>query len=132
MIKYLILLLLALIVFPIVILFAKKIDIKTKLMFLVGGFIIAFLGLVVHSTLSFYYSLLIMIGLIFAGAVLLTKQLEKQKLVEEDSRSFVSQPIQPVMEKPTSNAQVELELAPTTVTEVKNDDWLKPSKKEDQ
>ena len=76
--------------------------------------------------------MLIIIGLIFAGAVLLTKQLEKQKLVEEDSRSFVSQPIQPVMEKPTSNAQVELELAPTTVTEVKNDDWLKPSKKEDQ
>ena len=55
MIKYLILLLLALIVFPIVILFAKKIDIKTKLMFLVGGFIIAFLGLVVHSTLRFFY-----------------------------------------------------------------------------
>ncbi|WP_017381167.1 hypothetical protein [Paenisporosarcina sp. TG-14] len=131
MIKYLILLLLALIVFPIVILFVKKIELKTKLMFLVGGLLIALLGLLVQSTLSFYYALLIMIGLIFAGAVLLTKQLEKQKLAEE-TRSFVSQPIQQVKEKPTTKAQVELELAPTTVTEVKNDDWLKPSKKEVQ
>lgn len=128
MIKYLILLLLALIVFPIVILFLKKIELKTKLMFLVGGFLIALLGLLVQSTLSFYYALLIMIGLIFAGAVLLTKQLEKQKLAEE-THHFVSQP---VMEKPTTKAQVELELAPTTVNEVNNDDWLKPSKKEDQ
>lgn len=130
MIKYLILILLALIVFPIVILFAKKIELKTKLMFLIGGFTIAFLGLLVQSTLSFYYALLIMIGLVFAGAVFLTKQLEKQKLADEDSRSFVSQPIQPVMEKPTTNAQVALELAPTTETENNNDDWLKPSKKE--
>ena len=130
MIKYLILLLLAFIVFPIVILFVKKIELKMKLIFLVGGFIIAFLGLVVQSTLSYYYAMLIMIGLIFAGAVLLTKQLEKQKLADEDSRSFVSQPIQPVMEKPTTNAQVALELAPTTETENNNDDWLKPSKKE--
>ena len=132
MIKYLILLLLALIVFPIVILFLKKIELKTKLMFLVGGFLIALLGLLVQSTLSFYYALLIMIGLIFAGAVLLTKQLEKRKLVEEETHHFVSKPIQPVMEKPTTKAQVELELASTTVTEVTNDDWLKPSKKEDK
>ena len=128
--KYLILLLIALIVFPLVILFAKKIDLKTKLMFLVGGLIIAFLGLVVQSTLSFYYALLIMIGLIFVGAVLFTKQLESQKLAEDENHLFVSQPIKPVMEKPTSNAQVALELAPTTETEIKNDDWLKPSKKE--
>ncbi|QBP40762.1 hypothetical protein [Paenisporosarcina antarctica] len=132
MINYLILLLLALIVFPIVILFIKKIDLKTKLMFLVGGLLIALLGLLVQSTLSFYYALLIMIGLIFAGAVLLTKQLEKQKLEEVETHRSVSQPIPPVLEKPTTKAQVELELAPTTVTEVKNDDWLKPSKKEDQ
>ena len=132
MIKFLILLLLALIVFPIVILFVKKIELKTKMMFLLGGFLIALLGLLIQSTLSFYYAILIIFGLTFAGAVLLTKQLEKQKLAEEDSHSFVSQPIQPVMEKPTTNAQVELELAATTVTEVKNDDWLKPSKKEDQ
>lgn len=128
--NYLILLLIALIVFPIVILFAKKIDLKTKLMFLLSGFLIALLGLLVQSTLSLYYALLIMIGLIFAGTVLLTKQLEKQKLAEEENHRFVSQPIQPVMKNLTSNAQVELELAPTTVTEVKNDDWLKPSKKE--
>ena len=130
MIKYLILLMIALIVSPLVILFVKKINIKTKLMFLVGGFIIAFLGLLVQSTLSFYYAILIMFGLIFAGAVLLTKQLEKQKLAEQDSSSFVSPPIQPVMEKPTPNAQVALELAPTTENENINDDWLKPSKKE--
>jgi hypothetical protein len=101
-------------------------------MFLAGGFLIAFLGLLVQSSLSFYYALLLMIGLIFAGAVLLTKQLEKQKLVEEESHSFVPPPIQPKMEKPTTDAQVALELAPTTVTEIQNDDWLKPSKKEDQ
>lgn len=132
MIKYLILLLLALIVFPIVILFVKKIDLKTKLIFLVGGFLIAFLGLLVQSSLSFYYALLIMVGMIFAGAVLLTKQLEKQKLVEEESHSFVPHTIQSTMEKPTTDAQVALEHAPTTVTEIQNDNWLKPSKKEDQ
>jgi hypothetical protein len=127
MIKYLILLLLALIVFPIVILFAKKIELKTKLMFLIGGGIIALLGLLVQSTLSFYYSWLMMIGMIFVGAVLLTKQLEKQKL--EESLSFVSQPIQPINEKPIQ-AQVKAKPITTPVAEIKNDDWLKPAKKE--
>jgi hypothetical protein len=129
MIKYLILLLLALIVFPIVILFAKKIELKTKLMFLIGGGIIALLGLLVQSTLSFYYSWLMMIGMIFVGAVLLTKQLEKQKLDEEESLSFVSQPIQPINEKPIQ-AQVKAKPITTPVAEIKNDDWLKPAKKE--
>lgn len=120
---------LALIVFPIVILFAKKIDLKTKLMFLVGGVIIALLSLAVQTTLSFYYALLIMLGLSFVGAVLLTKQLEKQKLAEEESLSFVSQPIQPINERPIQ-AQEKPKPVTTSVAEIKNDDWLKPSKKE--
>ena len=141
MIKYLILLLLALIVFPIVILFVKKIDLKTKLIFLVGGFLIALLGLLVQSALSFYYALLIIIGLTFASAVVFTKQFETQKLAEEEAHIYVPKNIKEAVEKPTQSyaepkptfkAQVELELAPTTVTEVNNDDWLKPTKKEDQ
>ena len=141
MIKYLILLLLALIVFPIVILFVKKIELKTKLMFLVGGFLIALLGLLVQSTLSFYYALLIIIGLTFVVAVVFTKQFETRKLAEEEAHIYVPKNIKEAVEKPTQSygqpkptikAQVELELAPTTVTEVNNDDWLKPSKKEDQ
>ena len=74
MIKFLILLLVAFTVFPIVIAILKNVELKTKLMFLIAGFIISFLGLVVQSTLSFYYALLIMIGSVFAGAVLLTNQ----------------------------------------------------------
>ena len=141
MIKYLILLLLALIVFPIVILFVKKIELKTKLMFLVGGFLIALLGLLVHSTFSFYYALLIIIGLTFVVAVVFTKQFETQKLAEEEAHIYVPKNIKEAVEKPTQSygqpkptikTQVELELAPTTVTEVKNDDWLKPTIKGDQ
>ena len=141
MIKYLILLLLALIVFPIVILFVKKIELKTKLMFLVGGFLIALLGLLVQSTLSFYYAILIIFGLTFAGAVVFTKQFESQKLAEEEAHIYVPKNIKEAVEKPpqsygqpkpTIKTQVELELAPTTVTEVKNDDWLKPTIKGDQ
>ena len=137
--KYLILLLIALIVFPIVILFVKKIELKTKLMFLVGGFLIALLGLLVQSTLSFYYALLIIIGLTFAGAVVFTKQFETQKLAEEEAHIYVPKNIKEAVEKPTQsygqpkptpNAQVALELAPTTENENNNDDWLKPSKKE--
>ncbi|HLG27075.1 MAG TPA: hypothetical protein VI423_04760 [Paenisporosarcina sp.] len=133
MIKYLILLLLALIVFPVVILFVKKIDFKTKLMFLIGGFLIALLGLLAQSSLSFYYALLIMIGLIFAGAVILTKKIETQRLAEEEAHIYVPQSIKEAVEKPT-----EAYVASTTMTttkpetENKNDDWLKPSKKEDQ
>ena len=131
MIKYLILLLLALIVFPIVILFAKKIDLKTKLMFLVGGLLIALLGLLVQSSLSFYYAILVMIGLIFAGAVIFTKMIETQRLAEEEAHIHVPQSIKEAIEKPT-----EAYVASTTMTttkhetENKNDDWLKPSKKE--
>ena len=143
MIKYLILILLALIVFPIVILFVKKIELKAKLMFLVGGFLIALLGLLVQSTLSFYYALLIIVGLTFVVAVVFTKQFETQKLAEEEAHIYVPKNIKEAVEKPTQSygepkpkppikAQVELELAPTTVTEVNNDDWLKPTKKEDQ
>lgn len=139
--KFLMLILVALIVFPIVILFVKKVDLKTKLMFLTGGLLIALLGLLVQSTLSFYYALLIMIGLTFAGAVVFTKQFETQKLAEEEAHIYVPKNIKEAVEKPTQSyvgpkptnkAQVELELASTTVTEVKNDDWLKPSKKENQ
>ena len=141
MIKYLTLLLLTLIVFPIVILFVKKIELKTKMMFLVGGFLIALLGLLVQSTLSFYYALLIIIGLTFVVAVVFTKQFETQKLAEEEAHIYVPKNIKEAVEKPsksygepkpTMKAQVELELAPTTETEVNNDDWLKPTKKEDQ
>lgn len=141
MIKYLILLLLALIVFPIVILFEKKIELKTKMMFLVGGFLIALLGLLVQSTLSFNYAILIIIGLTFVVAVVFTKQLETQKLAEEEAHIYVPKNIKETVEKPTQSyvpptpttkAQVELELAPTIETENNNDDWLKPSKKEDQ
>jgi len=141
MIKYLILLLLALIVFPIVILFVKKVELKTKLMFLLGGFLIALLGLLVQSTLSFYYALLIIVGLTFVVAVVFTKQFETQKLAEEEAHIYVPKNIKEAVEKPTQSyvepkptfkAQVELELASTTVTEVNNDDWLKPTKKEDQ
>ena len=141
MIKYLILILLALIVFPIVILFVKKIELKAKLMFLVGGFLIALLGLLVQSTLSFYYALLIIFGLTFVVAVVFTKQFETQKLAEEEAHIYVPKNIKEAVEKPTQSydepkptikAQVELELAPTTETELNNDDWLKPTKKEDQ
>lgn len=126
--KFIMLILVALILFPIVILFAKKIDLKTKLMFLVGGLIIAFLGLVVQSTLSFYYALLIMIGLIFVGAVFFTKQFESQKLADEEAHIYVPQTIKEAIEKPTQQYVVP---TPTpAAAEIKNDDWLKPSKKE--
>lgn len=127
MIKFLILILVALIVFPIVILFIKKIDLKTKLMFLIGGFLIALLGLLVQSSLSLYYSVLIMVGLIFTGAVLLTKQLEKQKLVEQESPVYMPQSTQVTVEKP-----VQPYVASKPVVEIQTEDWLSPSKKEDQ
>jgi len=126
--NFIMLILVALIVFPIVILFVKNIDIRTKLMFLVGGLIIAFLGLVVQSTLSFYYAFLIMIGLIFVGAVFFTKQFESQKLAEEEAHIYVPQNIKEAIEKPTQQYVVP---TPTpAAAEIKNDDWLKPSKKE--
>ncbi len=94
-----------------------------------------------HSTFSFYYALLIIIGLTFVVAVVFTKQFETQKLAEEEAHIYVPKNIKEAVEKPTQSygqpkptikTQVELELAPTTVTEVNNDDWLKPTKKEDQ
>lgn len=134
--KYLILILVALIVFPIVILFVKKIDFKTKLLFLGGGLFIAFFGLIVQSTLSFYYSLLIMVGLIFAGAVVLTKQIENQRLVEEETHVYVPQTIKEAIDKPTqpyaASTPVEKPAAPKPVENIQTEDWLSPSKKEDQ
>ena len=128
MIKFLILLLVALIVFPIVIIFVKKVDLKTKLMFLVGGFVIALLGMVVQSTTSLYYAVLIMIGLIFAGSVLLTKRLENEKQ-QENNYVFV----QPVKQEPDPMPSEPVVAPPVQPVEVKQeDDWLKPAKKEGQ
>jgi len=135
MIKYLILLLVALIVFPIVILFIKKIDLKTKLLFLVGGFLIALLGLLVQSTLSLYYSLLIMVGLIFVGAVVITKQVEKQKLVEQEDPVYMPQTTQVTVEEPVQPYAAPIPVAkpaPEPVAIIQTEDWLSPSKKEDQ
>ena len=128
MIKFLFLILVALIVFPVVLIFVKKIDLKTKLIFLIGGYAIALLGMLVQSTLSFYYAILIMIGLVFAGAVLISKQLENQMLAEEESFIEVPQTIQEAIEKPT-----EPYVEPAVPeSEIKNVDWLTPSKKEEQ
>lgn len=134
MIKLLILILAAFIVFPIVILFFKKIDIKTKLMFLVGGFVIALFGLLAQSALSLYYSVLVMLGLLFAGSVVLTKRLENEKLKDEELHLYVPKTIKEAIEKtsesyvaatsPTPNAQ--------SGTDAQVEDWLKPAKKEDQ
>lgn len=128
MIKYLILLLVALIVFPIVIIFVKKVDLKTKLMFLVGGFGIALLGLVVQSTTSLYYAVLIMIGLIFAGSVLLTKRLENEKHQE-----IVQVFVPPVKHEPDTMPPAPIITPETQSVAIKQeDDWLKPANKEDQ
>ncbi|MGE6488277.1 hypothetical protein [Paenisporosarcina sp. NPDC076898] len=133
MIKFLILILLAFIVFPIVIL-VLKVDIKTKLMFLVGGFVIALFGLLAQSTLSLYYSVLIMLGLLFAGSVVLTKRLENEKLKDEELHLYVPKTIKEAIEKP-SEAYVAATL-PTpngqSGTDSQVEDWLKPAKKEDQ
>ncbi|EPD54276.1 hypothetical protein HMPREF1210_00262 [Paenisporosarcina sp. HGH0030] len=134
MIKFLILILVAFIVFPIVIISVKKIDLKTKLMFLFGGFIIALLGLLAQSKLSLYYSVLIMLGLLFAGAVIITKRLENEKLQEEELHLYVPKSIQEAIEKPSESYVAATSPTPKVqpVIESQAEDWLKPSKKEDQ
>lgn len=134
MIKFLILILVAFIVFPIVIVSVKKIDLKTKLMFLFGGFIIALLGLLAQSTLSLYYSVLIMLGLLFAGAVILTKRLENEKLQEEELHLYVPKSIHEAIEKPSESYVAATSPTPKVqpVIESQAEDWLKPAKKEDQ
>lgn len=134
MIKFLILILVAFMVFPIVIVFVKKIDLTTKLMFLFGGFIIALLGLLAQSTLSLYYSVLIMLGLLFAGAVILTKRLENEKLQDEELHLYVPKSIQEAIEKPSESYVAATSPTPKvqTVIESQAEDWLKPAKKEDQ
>ena len=134
MIKFLILILVALIVFPIVLLVEKKLAFKKKLFFLVGGFIIALLGIIVQSTLSLYYSFLLMVALLFAGAVLITKRLENERLQEEEIHLFVPKSIQEAIEKPsesyTSSDLPASKAQPMINTQ--STDWLKPAKKEDQ
>lgn len=140
MIKFLILILIAIIVFPLTIFLVKKIDLKTKLMFLIGGFLIAFIGMLVQSTLSLYYALLIMVGLVFAGAVIFTKQIEKQNLAdEEESFQHMPQSIKEALDNPTipepfketvkTPAQKEPE---TRIIPNVQEDWLSPKKKEEQ
>ncbi|MCZ8536180.1 hypothetical protein M9R32_03095 [Paenisporosarcina quisquiliarum] len=134
MIKFLILILVAFIVFPIVILFFKKIDIKTKLMFLVGGFVIALFGLLAQSALSLYYSVLVMLGLLFAGSVVLTKRLENEKLREEELHLNVPKTIKEALEKPSESYVAATSPTPNAQsgTDAQVEDWLKPAKKEDQ
>ncbi|WP_075620476.1 hypothetical protein [Paenisporosarcina indica] len=138
MIKFLVLILVALIVFPIVIFLVKKVDLKTKLMFLVGGLVIALLGMLVQSTLSLYYALLIMVGLVFAGAILITKQIEKQNLLEEDVFHNMPQMNKETFEKPSITEPVKESIPPTPSTAPETptipnaqEDWLTPKKKEE-
>ena len=136
MIKFLVLLLVALIVFPVVIIFLKKIDIKSKLMFLIGGLLIALLGILVQSSLSLYYALLIMIGLVFAGAVLITKQIEKQKLAAEELSYQEPQTIKEAVGNPTKTDNVVETYTPGTPEPIHTPnagaDWFSPKKKEEQ
>jgi len=134
MIKLLILILVAFIVFPIVILFFKKIDIKTKLMFLVGGFVIALFGLLAQSTLSLYYSVFIMLGLLFAGSVMLAKRLENEKLKDEELHLYIPKTIKEAIEKPSESYVAATSPTPNAQsgTDAQVEDWLKPAKKEDQ
>ena len=136
MIKFLILILIALIVFPIVIFLVKKIELKTKLIFLVGGLLIACLGMLVQSSFSLYYALLIMVGLVFAGAVLITKQIEKQKLAEEELPFPVPLTNKEAVENPTKTDMVAEsntpEIPETINTPNAGADWFSPKKKEEQ
>ncbi|MGB3260049.1 hypothetical protein [Paenisporosarcina sp.] len=137
MIKFLILFLVAFIVFPIVLFLVKQIDLKTKLMFLGGGFVIALLGLLAQSTLSLYYALLIMVGLLFAGSVVITKRLENEKLQQEEMHVYVPKTIREAIDKPTESYVAATTYNPSTPKspssiETEIEDWLKPAKKEDQ
>jgi len=133
MFNLLILILVALIVFPVVIIFIRNIDLKTKLTFLIGGLLIALIGMLVQSSMSLYYSLLIMIGLIFAGAVLITKQLEKQKLAEVEMERNIPQTIKEGKETPIEAIPVVEPASPVDSTlQNAGEDWLTPQKKEEQ
>ena len=135
MIKFLVLILVALIVFPIVIFFVKKIDLKTKLMFLIGGLVIALLGMLIQTTLSLYYASLVMVGLVFAGAVLITKEIEKQNLIDEEIFHNMPQTIKEALEKPTMPEPVKESTPPvetvTPVTPNVQEDWLSKKNKEE-
>ena len=103
-------------------------------MFLVGGFVIALFGLLVQSTLSLYYSVLIMLGLLFAGSVVLTKRLENEKLKEEEIHLYVPKTNKDAMEKPSESYVAATSQTPNahSGTDAQVEDWLKPAKKEDQ
>jgi len=135
MIKFLVLILVALIVFPIVIFFVKKIDLKTKLMFLIGGLVIALLGMLIQTTLSLYYASLVMVGLVFAGAVLITKEIEKQNLIDEEIFHNMPQTIKEALEKPKMPEPVKESTPPvetvTPVTPNVQEDWLSKKNKEE-
>lgn len=134
MIKVLILILVALIVFPIVLLVEKKVALKTKFFFLVGGFMIALLSIIVQSTLSLYYSLLLMVALLFAGAVLITKRLENERLQEDELHLYVPKNFEVEIEKPSdsySASDIPTSKAQSMIN-TQSTDWLKPAKKEGQ
>lgn len=127
MIQYLILLLVALIIFPIVLLFFKKYNTQQKVMILAGGLFIAFIGIFIQSTLSFYYSALIMFGLTFALAVLFTKQIEKKNQENDNYEIVQTEPV-----KITEVVKAPIDLEPTEKPLIKQEDWLKPARKEEQ
>ena len=103
-------------------------------MFLVGGFVIALFGLLAQSTLSLYYSVFIMLGLLFAGSVMLAKRLENEKLKDEELHLYVPKTIKEAIEKPTEAYVAATSPTPKVQsgTDSQVEDWLKPAKKEDQ
>ena len=127
MIKFLILLMSFFILVPLSLLFLKKYSLQTKLMVFGGGFFIAALGIYLQSTMSLYYSVLLMFGLIFVLAVLFTKQIEKKKQIAEQYDILEVEPvkIKEVIGNRNINNSVEK-------TQPIQDDWLKASNKEEK
>ena len=127
MLDFLTLLFVAIIIFPIALIFFKQYTVKHKLYFLVFGLIIAFLGILALSFFSLYYSILVMLGLVFVGSVLMTKRLEaEQNKIEEEV--YVKTENKPAHVVKTIN-RTEMAKSLESVPEIQ-DDWLKPQPKE--
>jgi hypothetical protein len=78
-----------------------------------------------------------MVGLLFAGSVVITKRLENEKLQQEEMHVYVPKTIQEAIDKPTESYVAATTHTPSTPKsppsiETEIEDWLKPAKKEDQ
>lgn len=124
MIHYILLLISALIIFPLlVVLIARKRLRKSSLWIALCGVNIAIIGIFIQQNFSFYYTILAMVGLVFAISIVLDKRWDRDQEKEEELPSETKGPAAVL---PMERNRVEEETAATTDVEPVDEFTLTP------